>query len=506
MDLIISNGRIVTASEVFPFGIQIGIKDGKIASIGLDLTKLYPSARVIDAEGGYITPGGIDSHVHVQQANAPTGDTWETATRSAVAGGTTTVLAFASQQRHEESLRPALSDYHNKAKGQAYCDYGFHLILTNVNDTVLHTDLPSMVSDEGITSVKLYMTYDRYKLSDKDLLSIMMSCRKLGMTTMIHAENADMIDVVIQGLERNKHTEPFYHSIARPRIAEDEASYRAIALAELVDAPILLVHMSSARAVRHVRDAQTRLLPIHAETCPHYLFLLSDQLQSCHAHDHFHGARNICAPPLRHHVKDLEALWQGIHNGSFTVWSSDHAPHTYDHPQGKKIGLVDGIPRFSKVPNGIPGIETRLSLLFSQTPACVPPEKARLSLPQFVQLTATNAAKLYGLDDRKGSIIIGHDADLIIWYPQESPKVPFEIKNENLHHAIDFTPFEGMEVRNWPRYTIIRGQVVWDRDGDGVIGKKGFGNFLKRNKGTLVMGKLGQMAEGMTEGERDLWM
>ncbi|VUC31693.1 unnamed protein product [Clonostachys rosea] len=505
-DTVIINGLIVTASEILPEGLQIGIKDGKIASIGRKLLRSDSSARVIDAAGGYVTPGGIDSHVHIAQDNSPTGDTWETATRSAVAGGTTTVLAFASQKRHEESVLPAVKAYHEKANGQAHCDYGFHLIVSNVTTDILNNELPAVLSSEGITSVKLYMTYEPLKLTDKDLLHVMLACRKLGMTTMIHAENSDMISLVIEGLERNNRTEPFYHAIARPRIAEDEASYRAISLAELVDAPILIVHMSSEKAVQHVRDAQTRLLPIHAETCPHYLFLLSDELRSCHGHDQFHGARNICAPPLRHSISDLEALWRGIANGSFTVWSSDHAPHTYDHPLGKKIGLVNGIPRFSKVPNGVPGLETRLPLLFSQTTACLPSDKARLSLPQFVQLTAANAAKLYGLADRKGAITIGFDADITIWYPQGDPKGQVEIQQKHLHHGVDFTPFEGIKVQNWPRYTILRGEVVWDRDSAGIAGTKGFGQYLKRNKGQIVVGRLGQTAEGMSEGERDFWM
>lgn len=354
---------------------------------------------------------------------------------------------------------------------------------------------------EGITSVKLYMTYDAMKVNDRQILEILFKCKELGMTTMIHAESADMISFIIEGLERNRNTEPFFHAIARPRIAEDEASYRAISLAELADTPILIVHMSSEVACGHVREAQTRLLPIHAETCPHYLFLLSEEIKG-KPHDHFSGAKHVCSPPLRHSVQDLEALWKGVANGTFTTWSSDHAPSKYDHPGGKKLGIVDGIPRFSKIPNGLPGVETRMALLFSQTNACLPMEKARLSLPRFVQLTASNAAKLYGLQGKKGSIAPGYDADLVIWHPGDRGAVT--ISQDRMHHDMDYTPFEGISVGNWPRWTILRGEVVWDA-AKGVVGAKEKGQYLKRGRGEVVMGKVGNVPRGMTEDERKYW-
>lgn len=487
---------------MLPLGLEIGIKGGKISCLGTSLPA-GPSTQVIDAEGAYITPGGIDSHVHLAQANSPTGDDWETGSRSAVAGGTTTIIAFASQERHETTLMPVLQDYHSKSRGQSYCDYGFHFILTNPTKEILQKELPVLAQQEGITSVKLYMTYEPMKLNDRELLEIMMACRKLGMTTMIHAENSDMIALIIEGLEANGNTEPFFHAIARPRIAEDEASYRAISLAELVDAPILIVHMSSETAMGHVRKAQTRLLPIHAETCPQYLFLLSEELKS-KPHDHFSGAKHVCSPPLRHHPEDLEALWQGLANGTFTVFSSDHAPSKYDHPGGKKLGIVDGIPRFAKIPNGLPGVETRMSLLFSQTEGCLPPDEARLGLPRFVQLTSTNAAKMYGLSGVKGSIAPGYDADLVIWHPGSQGESV--ISQDMLHHGVDYTPYEDMRVRNWPRYTILRGKVVWNKDDGGVVGGIEYGKYLKRGKGEVVVGKTGGKVHGMLENERSFWM
>lgn len=444
----------------------------------------------------------MDSHVHLAQKNSPTGDGWETGSRSAVAGGTTTIIAFASQQKDDLSLYPVLDDYVKKSKDQSYADYGYHFILTNPTKEILRDELPVLAKEQGITSVKLYMTYAAMQVNDRQILDILFACKALGMTTMIHAESNDMINLIIEGLERNKNTEPCFHAVARPRIAEDEASYRAISLAELADAPMLIVHMSSEVAVSHVRDAQTRLLPIHAETCPHYLFLLSEEIKA-KPHDHFAGAKHVCSPPLRHDVKDLDALWVSIANGTFTTWSSDHAPSKYDHPGGKRLGLVDGIPRFTKIPNGLPGLETRVSLLFSQTPACQPPEKAKLSLPRFVQLTATNAAKLYGLEGKKGSIAPGYDADLIIWHRKDSGAVT--ISQSIMHHDIDYTPFEGVHVGNWPRYTILRGKIVWDKS-EGVVGEKTYGQYLKRGKGEVLTGKTGNIPRGMIEDERKYWL
>ncbi|KAI7240487.1 D-hydantoinase [Hortaea werneckii] len=500
-DLILKNGIIVTASEVLPLGLEVGVKSGKIACIGASLPS-SSHTEVIDAEGAYITPGGVDSHVHLAQKNSPTGDGWESGSRSAIAGGTTTIIAFASQERDDTSLYPVLEDYHAKSKDQSYCDYGFHFILTNPTPDILRTELPVLAEREGITSVKLYMTYEAMKLNDRQVLDILFACKSLGMTTMIHAESHDMIALIIEGLERNKNTDPYFHAVARPRIAEDEASYRAISLAELADAPMLIVHMSSDVAVGHVRDAQTRLLPIHAETCPHYLFLLSEKIKA-EQHDHFSGAKHVCSPPLRHDPKDLDGLWQSIANGTFTTFSSDHAPSKYEAVGGKRLGLVDGIPRFSKIPNGLPGIETRMALLFGQTPACQPADQAKLSLPRFVQLTASNPAKLYGMEGKKGSIAPGYDADFVIWHPGSTGACT--ISQSRLHHDMDYTPFEGMQVKNWPRYTILRGKVIWNQE-TGVLGDMRYGQYLKRGRGQVLHGKTGNLPRGWKEDERRYWL
>lgn len=278
-------------------------------------------------------------------------------------------------------------------------------------------------------------------------------------------------------------TAPHHHGTSRPPIVEAEATNRAISLSELMDAPILLVHISGGHATRVIRDAQTRLLPVHGETCPQYLFLLADSMKK----PGFEGAKCVCSPPIREDATDQDAIWAGIKNGTFTTLSSDHAPIKFYHPDGKQRGLKHGNHpqgRFQYIPNGLPGVETRVPLLFSGGVLA-----GRISPQRFVELTSTNPAKLYGLA-KKGTIAPGFDADLTIWYPQDTFK-PFTLTNEMLHHAIDYTPFEGVEFRNWPRYTIVRGKVVF-KEGK-VIGELGYGKFQRRGRSTLA-------------GPRDKWL
>lgn len=521
----------MTASEVYEHEASIGIKDGVIIAVATSLPA-SSSTAVIDAEGAYVTPGGIDSHVHLHQDNAPSGDKWLSGSRSALAGGNTTILAFATQEHKDETLYPVVEEYHRRAKDQCYTDYGFHLILTKPNETILSKELPQLASEGGISSVKLYMTYPGKKLGDGQMLDIMMATRELGMTTMIHAENSDMIDLVTKRLLANQRTSPYYHALARPQIAESEATHRAIALSTLTSTPILIVHMSTPVALAHARKAQSKeLLPVHAETCPHYLYLTSQQLASTHdiyqdTHGHVHedqddwaGAKHICAPPLRHDESDLQSVWDAVNNGTITVVSSDHAPTCYNDVTGKKKPVEaakargDGSkPTFAATPNGLPGIETRLPLLFhAATSPDVRPER-RISLPRFVAVTATNAAKLYGMGGRKGIIAPGYDADITLWYPEGDVRGKTRIANGILHHSIDYTPFEGMEVCNWPRKTFLRGKLVWDRDvelkeghGKGLMGGAGDGQWLSRRKGSVLVGRVGQTPAGMRVGEREDW-
>lgn len=331
---------------------------------------------------------------------------------------------------------------------------------------------------QGISSLKIFLTYEALQLRDDQVLDVLLASRKEGMTTMIHAENGDMLNWMTRKLEEGGHFAPKFHATSRPQILETEATYRAIAMAELVDAPILIVHVSSPSAAAHLRNAQTRGLPIYAETCPQYLFLTKSDLDQ----PGFEGAKCLCAPPPRDSSEDLEAIWLGLSNGTFTILSSDHCPFMFeDVTKGKKSVFTD-FPdgRFSKIPNGVPGVETRLSLVLSA---------GRLSLQKFVEVTSTNPAKLYGLYPTKGALIPGvSDADLTIWYPPQGSQgalQPFELKNDMLHHNVDYSPYEGRTLTQWPRYTILRGKIVWDRENGGLVGQKGYGKFLRREKSSL---------------------
>ena len=395
-------------------------------------------------------------------------DSYESGTRSAIAGGCTTVVAFAPLQKQAESPLAAVNATHALAKDNCYCDYGFHLLMGNANSQAL--DEMTQLKEHGITSIKIYMTYQALQLRDGDILSVLLAARENKIMTMIHAENGDVLDWLTDKLEAQSFFAPKYHSNSRPPILEAEATNRAISLANLVaQTPILLVHVSDPGAALRIREAQTYGQPVFAETCPQYLFLTRDDLDK----PGFEGAKCVCSPPPRN-AEDQDAIWTGLKNGVFSLLSSDHCPFRYDDAEtGKKTCVTHEHPegRFKYIPNGLPGIETRMPLAYSAN---------RLEVTKFVEVTSTNAAKLYGLYPQKGSIIPGvSDADLVIWYPEE--KLPnLILKNDMLHHDVDYSPYEGRTIANWPRYTILRGNVIWDRDNGGIVGQKGYGQFVKR--------------------------
>ncbi|EIM80355.1 dihydropyrimidinase [Stereum hirsutum FP-91666 SS1] len=493
LDLIIRNGIVVTASDQVP--CDIGIRDGKIVLLMVGIPP-QEGVEEIDAEGGCVTPGGVDSHVHVAQSaakalGAQSADDWESGTRSALAGGTTTILAFAVQNRGD-SLSVAASNYHTLSDDHSLCDFGFHLIVTDPNYEQMHVELPALV-ERGITSVKIYMTYAALKLNDGQILDVLLAARKYGVTTMVHCENADVIDWMTKSLESRGMTQPWHHGTSRPPLVESEATHRALSLSELLDTPILIVHVSAPDAVSHIRKAQTRLLPVYAETCPHYAVLDGRAMRTGGIHregegeeGRFEGAKCVCAPPLRDDPRDKERIWEGLANGTFTVFSSDHAPTRFNDPRGKQLGLTadptkhaHGLGNFRYIPNGLPGVETRTPILWSEGVL-----KRRISPQRFVELNSTNAAKLYGMYPQKGTIQPGSDADLIIWRPAHKRK-PYTISQSKLHHGADYTPYEGLVLEDWPRYTILRGKVVYDGETNEVLAKPGNGKFLVRGKSSL---------------------
>ncbi len=455
-DLVVRNAQVATASDTFH--CDLGIQAGRIAQLGLGLPA---GRREIDAASRVVTPGGVDAHCHIDQpmeAPARMADDFESGTRSAACGGTTTVIPFAAQHKGQ-SLRAAVDDYHRRAGDKAHVDYAFHLIVSDPTPQVLTEELPALIR-EGYTSFKIYMTYDDMKLDDGQILDVLDVARQHGAMAMVHAENADCIEWLTRRLEAAGKTAPRFHAHSRPMLVEREATHRALALAELVDVPILIVHVSGREAVEQIRWARSHGLKVFAETCPQYLFLTAEDLG---IDDSYQGARCICSPPPRD-KRNQQVIWDGLADGLFTIFSSDHAPFKYDAPEGKKPGGEE--VAFRHIPNGIPGLETRLPLLYSEGVL-----GGRITLNRFVELTATNPAKAYGLHPRKGTIAVGSDADLVIWDER-----PVTLRNELLHHAVDYTPYEGIKLQAWPALTLAGGDVVWD--GQNFHPRQGRGRFL----------------------------
>ena len=461
-DLVIRGGTVATAADTFR--CDIGISGGRIAALGSGMTR---ARRTLEAGGRLVLPGGIDAHCHLDQPRAQglasggavMADDFRSGSLSAAFGGTTTIIPFAVQHRGQ-SVRAAVADYHQRAEGKAYVDYGFHLIVSDPTPEVLADELPALVA-AGHASVKVYMTYEAMKLSDRQILDVLDTNRRLGALTMIHAENYECIAWLTERLEAEGKTAPRYHEDSRPMAVEREATHRAITLSEVADAELLVVHVSGREAIDEIRRARARGLRIRAETCPQYLFLSKDDL----ALPDFLGAKCMCSPPPRDPVNQA-SVWQGVQDGLFDIFSSDHAPYRFDETGKLMYGRG---ARFRQVANGIPGLETRAPLLFSEGVMA-----GRIDLQRFVALNSTNAAKLYGLHPQKGTIAVGADADLAIWDPERR----VTITNSMLHHNVDYTPYEGRTISGWPVTVISRGEVICD-EGE-LVGAPGHGQFLKR--------------------------
>ena len=462
LDLAIRGGTVATAADTMR--CDVGVRDGRIVALGDDVG---PAARTIDAAGLLVLPGGIDSHVHLDQFQGEgiaMADGFRSGTVSAAAGGNTTVIAFALQRRGE-SLRAAVADYHAKARGEALVDYGFHLIVTDPTPGVLGQELPALVKD-GYPSFKVFMTYDDMVLTDRQLLDVFDVARRENALVMVHAEGFDSIRFMADRLEAEGRTEPASHAASRPEVVEREATHRAIALAELAGIPIMVVHVSGREAVEQIEWARRRGLTVHAETCPQYLVLTAADLDRPGTE----GAKFVCSPPPRD-AESQAAVWRGLAGGTFQTFSSDHCPFRYDDAAGKTGPKARA--SFRAVPNGIPGVAARLPILFSEGVV-----KGRITLQDFVALTATNHAKLYGLYPRKGSIAIGADADIALWDPERRVTITQDL----MHHGSDYTPYEGLEVTGWPVTTMVRGRVVFD--GGRVVAEAGYGAFLPRAPST----------------------
>ncbi|MCC4243623.1 dihydropyrimidinase [Stappia indica] len=454
-DLIVRGGTIATASDVFR--ADIGIRNGRIAQIGEALTG---DCEVIDASGKYVLPGGIDSHVHVSQPSGEgivMADDFESGTLSALFGGNTTIMPFCLQEKGRP-MREALTAYHKLAEGNCYTDVSFHLIVSDPTDSLLGQELPALAAD-GYSSFKVFMTYEDLRLSDAEILKTLDVARSTGATVMVHCENEDAIRFLIARHEAAGDVAPRAHASTRPVAVEREATHRALSLAEIVDVPIVIVHVSNGEAMEEIARARARGLKVVGETCPQYLVLTAEDLDGMD----WEGAKFVCSPPPRDKAAQAEC-WRGIETGVFDLFSSDHCPFRYDDERGKRN--PKGLTSFRHIPNGIPGVETRLPILFSEGVM-----KGRIDLPRFVSLAATAHARTYGLYPEKGTIAIGSDADLAIWDPTEKRT----IRHADLHDGADYSPYEGLEVTGWPTTVILGGRVMV-RDNT-LVGAKGDGTY-----------------------------
>jgi len=452
---LIRNGTVVTARETK--AADVLIEGARIAEVRAGI----PTDRAenaIDATGMYVIPGGIDAHTHLDMpfGGTTSADDFETGTRAAAFGGTTSIVDFAIQARGTK-MRSALDTWWKKAENKAVIDYGLHMIVTDLGTSGLE-DMDEMV-DEGVASFKLFMAYPNVLMvDDATIFKALARTAKNGALICMHAENGSVIDVIIAKALAEGKTAPIYHALTRPTRAEAEAVHRAIAMAEIAGAPVYIVHLSSEDALNEVREARDRGVPAFAETCPQYLLLSIEELER----PNFEGAKYVFTPPLRT-KENLPKLWDGLKHDHLQVVSTDHCPFCFEDQ--KILGKDD----FTKIPNGGPGIENRLQLIYHYGV-----NAGKLSMNRFVEITSTTPARIFGMYPRKGEIAAGSDADIVIW----DPKAPFTISAKTHHMRVDYSMFEGYEVQGNARTVISRGEVIVD--GGQFYGKAGRGEYLRR--------------------------
>jgi dihydropyrimidinase len=454
VSVLITHGTVVTATDMYRG--DVFIEGETVTTIGTSLQ--MPADTVIDATGKYVLPGGIDCHTHLDMpfGGTTSADDFETGTIAAAYGGTTSIVDFAIQYRGQ-TLHHAWETWMKKAEGKAAIDYGFHMIMTEVNDQI-EQEMDALVS-QGVTSFKLFMAYPGvFMLDDASIFRALLRTGKNGGTICMHAENGGVIDVLVQKALAEGKTAPKYHALTRPARAEAEATHRAIALAEMADVPIYIVHLSAAEALEMVTEARDRGLPAYAETCPQYLFLSDDNYEE----PGFAGAKYVMSPPLRP-KETQDRLWRGLAFNDLQAVSTDHCP--FCMKEQKEMGAGD----FSKIPNGAPGIETRMSLVYDGGV-----RTGRISLNRFVELTSTSPAKIFGLFPRKGTIAPGSDADIVVFDPDRKTV----LSAKTLHMNVDYNPYEGREVTGAADTVLSRGRVVIDRGR--FVGRAGAGAGLRR--------------------------
>lgn len=454
--LLIKNGTVVTASDVQ--NADVYIEGEKVHTIGKDLK--LTADKVIDAKGCYLFPGGIDAHTHMELPFMGTqaSDDFETGTLAGLHGGTTTIIDFAIQTQGE-SLEAGLNKWHEKAGGKAVGDYAFHVAVTDFNENT-RKEIKGLIEEKGITSFKTFMAYKgALMVDDRQIMGLMNEVKKHGAMVTTHAENGDLADMLVEENRAKGNMAPKFHALSRPPVCEAEATGRIMDLAHEGGHPLYIVHMTCEEALNRVRTALMRNQRVHVETCVQYL-LLDD---SVYLEENFGGAKYVMSPPLRK-KKDQEALWAAINQNLVEVVATDHCPFCMDQ---KKMGLND----FSKIPNGAPGVENRMELMFSEGVV-----KNRISLNKFVDVTSTAPAKIFGLFPKKGTIAVGGDADILIF----DPTVDHTISASTHHMNCDYSAYEGWKVKGKCRTTILRGTVAID-EGKAFVGK-GFGKYIPRAK------------------------
>ena len=468
MGTLITNGTIVTASDTYTADVLI---DGEqIALIGRNLPQL--GHQVIDASGKLLLPGGIDVHTHLELPFGGTvsSDDFFTGQRAAAFGATTTHIDFVIQPIGG-SLRQGVETWHAKAEGKAAIDYGFHLAITDLRDEVMD-EIPSLLN-EGITSLKLFMAYKGvFQVDDTTLFRAMLKAADNGMLIMVHAENGDVIMEMKKKLLAAGKTEPRYHAVAQPAMVEAEATGRAVALAGIAQAPLYVVHMTCEESLEQLALGRAKGFPVMGETCTQYMFIFEHDL----ARPDFEGAKFICSPPVRQ-PKDADVLWKSLANHTLQAVSTDHCPFWFEGGvNGRTPGKELGKASFDKIPNGMPGIEDRMAVIWHHGV-----NSGRISANRFVEITSTNPAKIFGLAPRKGAIVVGADADIVIWDAQREHTI-----SATTHHMnTDYNCYEGMTVRGWAEKVLLRGKLIVD--GEQWLGQQGSGQFLKRHAHASVL-------------------
>lgn len=455
-DVVLRGGTVATASDVFQ--ADVAVRGGTVAALGTNLPR---GRSEIDATGKLVLPGGVDAHAHIEQVSANgmlNADTWESATTSAALGGTTTVIAFAAQHVGMD-LAQVVEEYAALARKGAVIDYAFHLIVADPTEKTLKEDIPALVK-AGHTSLKAFMTYDRLRLHDEQMLDLMSAAREAGALVCTHAENHGMIAWMGKRLIAEGKVAPKYHADSHPRLSESEAFERLVRFSEFLDQSVMVFHVSTAEGAAILRRARGEGVKVMAETCPQYLFLTAADLDR----PGIEGAKWMCSPPVREN-RDQEALWRALDLGDLQVVSSDHAPYRMDETGKLKAGPA---PTFKEIANGMPGLQFRMPLLFDAMVS-----RGRLGLRKFVEVTATAPARLYGLTT-KGSIAVGQDADLVVWDPVRS----VTLTDDLVADRTGFTPYTGRRVTGWPTTVLRRGEIVGQH---GTLrAQPGSGRWLKR--------------------------